>query len=281
MGIKKEIVKKNQKKFITAVWSHYQAHKRLLPWRETDRPYAILVSEIMLQQTQVTRVLNKYQPFLKQFPSFASLARAPQSSVLAAWQGLGYNRRALALQRTAAIVSSQWRGKLPQSAKDLCALPGIGTATAGAIRAFAWNLPSVFIETNIRRAYLHHFFPRSRSVPDTAIMPLIEATLDRKRPREWYWALMDYGSYLGTTLSANPNIRSKHYTRQSAFQGSNRFLRGALLRLALKSSPLTLAKAASLLAAPPSRLRPLITQLEQEGFITIHCKRSFTFSINS
>jgi A/G-specific adenine glycosylase len=182
----------------------------------------------MLQQTQVDRVIPKYEAFLKRFPSFKKLADASVADVLREWQGLGYNRRALSLKRTAEGVMQQHGGSLPSSYEELIELPGIGPYTAGALRAFIWNQPEVFIETNIRTVYIHHFFPMKK-VGDDELRPLIEKTLDTEHPREWYYALMDYGAHLKKSVG-NASRGSAHYKKQSPFKGSRRQLRGAILR---------------------------------------------------
>lgn len=228
-----------ESRFRKAIWAYYKAHGRHdLPWRTTDDPYAILISEVMLQQTQVARVEGFYEKWLKKFPDFASLARAGTADVLAAWQGLGYNRRALALKRLAETVCREHGGRLPQDRPALEALPGIGKGTSGSLMAFAFNRPEPFIETNIRRVFIHFFFPRARrGVTDAEISRYIERTLDRKRPREWYWALMDYGASMpkDARIGANPNRRSAHYRKQAPFRGSEREVRGKILRYLLSS----------------------------------------------
>jgi len=216
-------------KFRRQMRMHYRTHGRDLPWRHTHDPYRILVSEFMLQQTQVVRVLTYYPRFLKQFPTPASLARAPLRDVLRAWQGLGYNRRALHLKQTATLIIKKYHGKIPRDFHTLQTFPGVGQSTAGALMAFAFNAPMPFIETNIRRVYIHHFFGKKKGVSDAAILTLVEKTLDRKDPRAWYYALMDYGAHLGT-MEENPNTRSKHYKKQSPFSGSNREIRSRILR---------------------------------------------------
>jgi A/G-specific adenine glycosylase len=191
----------------------------------------------MLQQTQVSRVLDRYKHFLALFPTVDRLAAAPTAPVLAAWQGLGYNRRALALQNTARLIIKEHDGTLPSSYEALLALPGVGVATAGALSAFVYNEPVPFIETNIRAAFLHFFFLDEWDVPDAEILPLVAATLDEHDPRSWYYALMDYGAWIKKT-ETNPSRRSKHHTRQSPFEGSRRQLRAMVLRLFLADSPL-------------------------------------------
>jgi A/G-specific adenine glycosylase len=220
--------------FKRLIYDYYKKAGRYdLPWRKTRDPYEILVSEIMLQQTQVSRVLKKYPEFLSRFPTVESLAKAPVSEVLVVWQGLGYNRRALNLKKAAETVIKDFAGRFPRTADELESLPGIGQSTRGAIMAFAFGIPTVFIETNIRSIYLHHFFKDKTSVHDRDILPLIEKTLDKENPRDWYYALMDYGVHLKETLP-NPSRRSKHHAKQSAFKGSNREIRSFVLKSVLK-----------------------------------------------
>jgi A/G-specific adenine glycosylase len=216
-------------RFRTLIKTHYRRYGRSFPWRETRDPYAITVSEIMLQQTGTERVLKKYEPFITAFPSFESLAAADMKDVLALWQGLGYNRRAKALRDIAVKVCGDLGGVLPSEAAELLTLPGIGPGTAGSLAAFVYNKPAVFIETNIRRVFLHFFFTNREGVHDREILPLAEAALDRKNPREWYYGLMDYGVYL-KSLYPNANKRSAHYTVQSRFENSNRQVRGRIIK---------------------------------------------------
>jgi A/G-specific adenine glycosylase len=227
-------------RFRRRVCWHGRRHYRSLPWRETGDPYAILVSEFMLQQTQVARVLGHYGRFLARFPDPSTLAAAPLADVLERWSGLGYNRRAQALHRTAGILVRQHGAALPSDRDTLLRLPGVGEATAGALLAFAFSRPAVFIETNIRRVFLHQFFPAAAAVADAALLPLVERTVDRRQPRRWYYALMDWGAALGRR-PGNPNRRSAHYNRQSPFAGSRRELRGRILRLLTEHRCLTTA----------------------------------------
>ena len=252
--------------FRALVLAHYRAHGRDLPWRQTTDPYRILVSEIMLQQTQVERVAVKYPEFIDRFPDFASLARAPQSDILLAWQGMGYNRRALALKRTAERVVDDYGGRLPADVETLATFPGIGRATAAAICAYAFNMPVAYIETNIRRVFIHFFFQDREGVRDDEILVLVEQTLDRENPREWYGALMDYGSIL-KKRTANPNRRSASYSRQSRFEGSDRQIRGRLLALVLAEGAVTGEEAAARVAADPGRARKILDDLVREGFV--------------
>jgi A/G-specific adenine glycosylase len=255
--------------FREVVWAYYKGHKRVLPWRETNDPYKILVSEIMLQQTQVPRVLDKYREFVAAFPDFASLAVASLRDVLQVWQGLGYNRRAIALKTTAQIIVDAFSGSLPTDTEALKRLPGIGPATAAAICAFAFNRPAPLIETNIRAIFIHFFFKDNDNVKDSELLPLVERTLDRTNPREWYYALMDYGVIL-KKIHKNPSRRSAHHKAQSPFKGSHRALRAAALRVVLARGSARLENAASELKIPADRAQKVLDELEKEGFITRH-----------
>ena len=187
----------NNTSFIKTVTTYYKKHGRHdLPWRHTTDPYKIAVSEIMLQQTQVARAIEKYNLFIKQFPNIQLLAQAPLSEVLKLWSGLGYNRRAKFLHAMAKTIVTDYDGVFPRTQAALKSLPGIGDYTAGAIAAFAFNNEAFCIETNIRTVYIHHFFPDQKNISDAVLLPHIKNTLDTKHPREWYWALMDYGSFL-------------------------------------------------------------------------------------
>jgi A/G-specific adenine glycosylase len=220
----------------------------------------------MLQQTQTERVVQKYQQFLNSFPDFPSLAQAPLREVLRVWQGLGYNRRAMALKKIAQIVVGDFHGNLPSSPEALMSLPGIGKATAYAICAFAFNEPVVFIETNIRRVFIHHFFQKENDVKDTQILPLVEKTLDTSNPRKWYFALMDYGVMLKKQYQ-NPNRKSAHYQKQPPFEGSNRQIRGMILKALTLESWISQREIIRRLGKDPERVKKNLTQLQKEGFV--------------
>jgi A/G-specific adenine glycosylase len=252
--------------FRQMVLSHYEQYGRDMAWRNTTDPYQILVSEIMLQQTQVERVTTKFPEFIRAFPDFASLATAPLANVLTVWQGLGYNRRAIALQKCAIRVMDEYEGILPADVDILATFPGIGRATASSIAAFAFNIPVVFIETNIRRVFIHFFFTDTDTVSDAEILPLVEQALYRNNPRVWYWALMDLGTALKKTVP-NPNRRSIHYTQQSPFEGSDRKIRGTLLKLLLKYQFLEEEEIIGCVAEDPHRVQRMLGALEEEGFI--------------
>jgi len=254
------------RKFQKMIYRYYREHGRNLPWRMTHDPYHILVSEIMLQQTQVQRVMGKYEQFIKVFPGFSSLELAPLRAILKEWQGLGYNRRAIALKQIAQKVMKKFHGRLPSSAETLMTLPGIGRATASAIAAFVFQEPAVFIETNIRRVFIHSFFHDKTDIRDTEILPLVEKTLDTSNPREWYYALMDYGVMLKQECE-NPNRRSAHYQRQSPFRGSNRQVRGMILKALTQESRVSECEIAQKLQVNPEMLKKNLVQLQKEGFV--------------
>lgn len=252
--------------FRKMVLTHYTNRGRDLPWRRTADPYHILVSEIMLQQTQVERVTQKFPVFLEKFPDFATLAGAPLDEVLMSWQGMGYNRRAIALQKCAVRVVTEFGGNLPADVDTLATFPGIGRATASSICAFAFNMPVIFIETNIRRVFIHYFFDEQDVVADTEILPVVTKALNKKDPRTWYNALMDLGTELKNSVP-NPNRRSRHYTKQSAFEGSDRKIRGAILKLLLDEKRITEQKIMRTFNEEPERIFRILKSLEDEGFI--------------
>jgi len=238
-----------------------------MPWRDTTDPYRILVSEVMLQQTQVSRVLEKYVQFIRAFPTIRSLSKAKLSRILEVWQGLGYNRRALLLQKLAKKVVADYAGRIPSDRAVLKTLPGIGDATAGSLCAFAFDQPVVFIETNIRSVFIHHFFKPGVTVGDRQILPLVGKTLDTRHPREWYYALMDYGVYL-KRIMPNPSRKSEHYSRQSRFEGSDRQIRGRLLRALLRTSPLSLRQLSAGAGGDTGRYIKIVDRLCADGLIT-------------
>ncbi|MDO8624433.1 MAG: A/G-specific adenine glycosylase [bacterium] len=230
-----------------------------MPWRKTRDPYKVLVSEVMLQQTQVERVKPFYKKFLRKFPNVKALAGVSLSEVLKSWQGLGYNRRAKLLHYAAKqwneIPFSSYRTDLVLREKELVPalerLSGVGPYTARAVATFAYNQDCIFIETNIRTAILHHFFQsrtrkgmiyhtfsytQNQKVSDAEIAKILERALPKGRAREWYSALMDYGAYLKQS-GVKLNQKSKHYSKQSKFAGSNREARGAILRELAKGKP--------------------------------------------
>lgn len=273
-------------RFRETVFRYYRKHGRDFPWRPPSLklrkdgsadPYAILVSEIMLQQTQAERVVPKYLEWMKAFPTAEALAKAGVGDVLKKWQGLGYNRRALNLKRSAEMIVKEYEGVFPKTISEIDALPGVGPYTAGAIGAFAFGIPSAFIETNIRTVYLHFFFKGKRNVRDEEILRMIERTLPKTTPtrrrvappllrgiRDWYNALMDYGAMLKRT-EGNLNMRSAQYAKQSRFKGSKRELRGAILRLASENKKVTEGNFREYASAHP--VKDIISELAKEGFL--------------
>jgi A/G-specific adenine glycosylase len=254
-------------KFQRTIYQYYREHQRQMPWRKTKNPYHILVSEVMLQQTQVSRVLDKYRQFITVFPTLQDLAKAPLREVLTVWQGLGYNRRALALHKLAKIVVSRYGSKIPADRELLQSLPGIGEATAGAICAFAYKQPVVFIETNIRSVFIQYFCKGKTGINDRQLLLLIAKNLDKNDPRNWYYALMDYGVFL-KGQQPNPGRKSRHYQKQSCFAGSNRQKRGAILKLLLRHQQLGTDKISVLIKAEPVKTKIILDALCQEGLIS-------------
>lgn len=267
------------KTFQKIVWDFYKKNKRDFPWRETTDPYSILVSEIMLQQTQADRVVAFYEKWLKRFPDFKTLAGAKFSEIYPFWQGLGYNRRALNLQKAAQKTIEEYGGKLPVDVpvdvQRLQSFLGIGPYTARAVSIFSFNAPVACIETNIRRVFIYHFFPKKKLVTDAEILKIAELALDKKNSREWHWALMDYGAHLKSTVK-NPNRRAKNYSVQSKFEGSLRQIRGAVLRnlMAGKMTATQLVKAS---ASSADKAKIVILALEKEGLIRQY-KKSYTLN---
>jgi len=252
--------------FQRLIYRFYKEHGRTFPWRRTRNPYHILVSEIMLQQTQTDRVTQKYEQFLTHFPDFPSLDEAHLREVLRVWQGLGYNRRAIALKNIASAVITEFHGNLPSCPDALVSLPGIGRATACAICAFAFNKPVVFLETNIRRVFIHHFFRGLNGIKDSKILPLVEKTLNTSNPRTWYFALMDYGAMLKKQWP-NPNRKSAHYQKQSPFEGSDRQIRGMILRALTVEVSLSEREIIRRLGIDPEGVRKNLIRLQREGFL--------------
>lgn len=279
--------------FTETVWNYFAKNSRILPWRLSELdgsfdPYKIMVSEVMLQQTQVCRVITKYQEFVVAFPTVKSLAQASLGDVLRLWQGLGYNRRAKFLHESARAIVAQYDGLIPLQVSELVKLPGIGKNTAAAICVYTDNQPLTFIETNIRSVYIHHFFADHQDVEDKDILHEVAKSLqlisDREEKpemriysasglpriperashyREWYWALMDYGTYLKSTVG-NSSRLSKTYTKQSVFEGSKRQIRGKVLRLLVDA---TMTNEQLCIAIPDQRLDAVLKDLKTEKFI--------------
>lgn len=260
---------------VRAYYKKYGRHD--LPWRQTTDPYQILVSEVMLQQTQVDRVRPKYAHFIKTYASAEALAKAPLGAVLSLWVGLGYNRRAKFLKQAATVVTANG-GVFPTTVSALVELPGVGPYTAGAVAAFAYNLPVVIIETNIRTVFTYHFFKNKTGVTDQEILPLILETLDTKKPREWYYALMDYGVYLKKTYGSN-NHQSKHHIIQKPFKGSRRAVRGAIIRQLVESqNALTSTELSKVISVEKSIIEHVLQSLRTEGLVS---KKGLRYTVST
>ncbi|TFF85943.1 MAG: A/G-specific adenine glycosylase [Promethearchaeota archaeon] len=255
------------KLFQDIIYEYYDTYKINFPWRQTEDPYHILVSEIMLQQTQVNRVIKKFQEFIGKFPSFHTLADSSLEEVLKAWQGLGYNRRAIYLKKCAEIVVDKYEGKLPKDRKSLKDLPGIGDATSASIMAFAYNKPVNLIETNIRTLYIYFFLYNDENISDSDIIEFVEKTLDRNNPRKWYNALMDYGRMIKKNFG-NLSRKSKKYTKQKPFKGSDRQIRGIILSFLLKNGETNQKTLLTTLKIDNKRLFRILNDLKNDGFIT-------------
>lgn len=258
----------NLDSFKSKVWDQGRELYRDLPWRRTRDPYAIWISEVMLQQTQVTRVDGRWQHWLERFPNVESLAATPLADVLDEWQGMGYNSRAKRLYDCARVICGEHDGAFPHDNKGLIALPGIGPATAAGIRAFAFNEPGVYLETNVRTVFIHELFPEGRMVDDKELVPLVdEACPDVGGDvRGWYYALLDYGARLKKTLP-NPSRRSKQHSKQSKFEGSHRQKRAFVLRCVLAGSKTARQIADELDAFEASEGRPRVNAQELQQIL--------------
>lgn len=267
--------------FKQGVWDQGRKLYRDLPWRRTFDPYAILLSEVMLQQTQVARVLGRWEEWLDIFPTVQALADAPLPPVLELWQGMGYNRRALNLKRCAEEIVAKHDGVIPQDKKALLALPGIGPSTSAGVRIFAFQESDVYLETNVRSVFIHEFFPDAEGVSDKELAELVAKTCPQDSSvRDWYYALLDYGAHLKKS-NLNPSRRSAQYKRQSKFEGSHRQKRAYLLRRVIEgaftlddlAADLGRAETAAGREAPSlEEVEGILTELQVEGFVTLRDK---------
>lgn len=261
--------------FQEIIWQKARELYRDMPWRQNTDPYFVLVSELMLQQTQVERVIPKFELFISRFPSVNDLAQASLAEVLQLWSGLGYNRRAKFLHEAAKMIVKDFDGTFPSTQNDLMTLPGVGKNTAGALLAYAFNQPAIFIETNVRTVYFYHFFDARTEVSDAELQLIIEQTIDQEHPREWYWAIMDYGSYLKRN-GAGQLTKSKHYKKQSPLKGSVREVRGLIIK-ALAKNDMTDSELRTQLAAD-GRYQKALAGLIADGLVvmadqTLHLAR--------
>ncbi len=266
--------------FQRIILDYYAEYGRSFPWRETHNPYHILLSEMMLQQTQTERVLPKYTAWLECFPTWEALAEASLLDVLGVWKGLGYNRRAKALHTIAKEVV-KGGGNFPQDQKELLALPMVGPATAAAIGAFCYDKPTLYLETNIRRVLIYFFFSEAEQVHDKDLYQVLELLVQGMEPRAWYYALMDYGVML-KSLMVNPNRKSAHYAKQSQFKGSHRQVRGAILHVLIEggesSQQVLYETIHQSLQRPPEAVDKAMDELIAEGFVV--CDNETTYRIS-
>jgi A/G-specific adenine glycosylase len=253
--------------FLQTILGFYEGHGRQFIWRETSDPYRILLSEVMLQQTQTSRVIPKYELFLSLWPTLKDLAGVALDELLYHWKGLGYNRRALNLRRSA-IASREWDWNLPTKQTELLSLPGVGKATAAAIGAFSYRERTIYLETNIRRVLLHCFYPDQEGVKDKELELLLGRLVQLvEDPKAWYYALMDFGVLLKHLLP-NANMRSAHYTKQAKFENSNRQIRGQLIHLLSDTGAKEQQQVTTLLSHfEEERVLYCLRQLEKEGFV--------------
>ena len=252
--------------FQSLIWDYYHSFGRIFPWRNINDPYKIIVSEVMLQQTQTYRVLPKYEQFISAFPTFSLLAEASLREVLSVWQGLGYNRRGKYLHELAMKIVNDFGGRVPENPVDLVKLPGVGPATSCSIAAFAFNKPTVFIGTNIRTVFIYYFFKDKNNVHDKEILPLVAQTIDPDNPREWYYALMDYGVMLKQKM-VNPSRKSKHHVQQSKFEGSDRQIRGKIIHFLTDKKFLEIDRLVYLLDEDEKRVSHILKGLIKDGMI--------------
>lgn len=258
--------------FQNEVLTFYKHNKRKMAWRDISNPYKIFVSEMMLQQTQVERVKIKYAEFIKKFPTIQSVAQAEKTEILITWQGLGYNRRALFIKRSCEEIILNHNGKFPKDFITLQILPGIGPSTAGAICAFAYNQPVTFIETNVRAVILHFFFKNKEKISDKEVFTVLgKVTPKTISSRDWYYALYDYGTFLKKTIGKKKKTelhkQSKHYNKQSKFEGSFRQKRSNVLKLKLAQPDISEIEIISQLKITEQELDDVLFSLDKDGMI--------------
>jgi A/G-specific adenine glycosylase len=258
--------------FKKKVLSFYKINRRSFPWREARNPYCILVSEIMLQQTQTTRVVDFYDRFIKRFPTPSSLAKASTATLLKLWKGLGYNRRALALRSAAQEIVAKYNGELPADPEKLLDLPGIGRYTAQAIMAFAFNRSAILVETNIRTVLIHEFFSESENVTDQVLDDVLQKLQPRKNSREWYYALMDYGVWL-KSQGVKTHRQSKQYKKQSRFKGSRRELRGLVLKVLIEDKTTSVSQIVKISQRTKEETEMVLATLVREGTLVQNGRR--------
>lgn len=250
------------KRFHKKIFSYYAKNKRELVWRKTTDPYKILLSELMLQQTQVSRVEHYYIEWTQHWPTIHELAKASRSEVLKMWMGLGYNNRAVRLHKAAQVISTTYKGDVLAAMKNYTEIPGVGRYTAHAVQIFADNADMVTVDTNIRRILLHEFSLPEESTDDE-LWTLAQRCLPKGESREWHNALMDYGAQFLTAKTTG--IKPK--THQSKFKGSDRQIRAQILRLLL-DKPQTIIALQSSLKIQEDRLYTILSKMKRDGLVT-------------
>ena len=258
------------KSFRTKIRTFYRKHGRDLPFRMINNPYLVTVSEIMLQQTQVDRVIPKYENWIKQFPDWKTLSKSSNKSILTYWSGLGYNRRALYLKEIAQIIVKNHNGKMPPDIKTLQSFPGIGKYTSHAILIFAFDKRVAAVDTNIRKVLLHEFnLPPETSEKD--IQSLADLVLPKTKIKEWHYALMDYAK----TLPQDVHIKYQTKYKQSKFEGSLRQIRGEIIRQLTKNRFTTIQQISAILKRNDVDIQKAITTLVNENMIQVKNKKIY------
>jgi A/G-specific adenine glycosylase len=247
--------------FQKKVFSFYQKNKRDLPWRKTTDPYKILLSELMLQQTQVNRVILYYEKWITRWPDIHALASASLAEVLQAWMGLGYNTRAINLHKAARKIVTEFDNDVLEAMKQYKEIPGVGRYTSQAVQIFSTNADIVTIDTNIRRIFIKEFHLPEK-VSDKELWRLAEKCLPKGRSREWHNALMDYGALHLT--SQKTGIKPK--TQQSRFEGSDRQIRARILRCLLNDT-MSLSELKKTFRIEQKRLRRILDKMVTEKII--------------
>ena len=251
---------KSIQRFQNFIFSWWAYHKRDLPWRHTRDPHKILVSEMMLQQTQVARVLPKYDEFLFFFPDVFALAAASRAKVLRVWKGMGYNRRALFLRRAAEQIVKDYHGEFPESEKELIKLPGVGTYTARALLVFAYGEDVALVDTNIRQIITHFFF-KDKLQKESVIQDTANQLLPAGKSWEWHQALMDYGALALERVSQKKSI---------PFKNSNRFYRGRIMDLLREKNyqePRLLVHLTEIYNKPQYFFKKILSGLARDGLL--------------
>ena len=266
----------------------YAPRRGAYPWRETRDPYAIWVSEVMLQQTQASRVAPAFRSFLRRFPTVRALAAAPRRDVVKGWSGLGYNRRAVRLSEAARAIVRDHGGRIPRDRTELLALPGVGPYTAAAVASMGFGEPVAVVDTNVRRVVARvHLGIDGHEASVRDVGALADAWLDRVDPATWNQAVMDLGREVCRPkphcqvcplarvcrFRRSGAVADRGPRRQGAFEGSSRQVRGAVVN-ALRSNPsLTSARLAAEVGFAPDRVERAVETLVFDGLLEVRAGR--------